>query len=59
MINNDPIESRHFMNILHKTIKNYSFFLFFIEFIGVTLVNKIMQVSGTKFYHTPSVAGFN
>ena len=29
--------------------------LFFIEFIAVTLVNKIIQVSGVQFYNTSSV----
>ena len=27
----------------------------FIEFVGVTLVNKILQASGAQFYHTWSV----
>ena len=31
------------------------FFFLFIEFIGVTLVNKIIQVSGVQFYNTSSV----
>ena len=31
------------------------FFFLFIEFIGVTLVNKIIQVSGTRFHNTSSV----
>ena len=32
-------------------------FFLFIEFIGVTLVNKIIQVSDTQFYNTSSVHG--
>ena len=30
-------------------------YLLLIEFIGVALINKIMLVSGTHFYNTPSV----
>ena len=33
----------------------HSIYFFLIEFIGVTLVNKIIQVSGAWFYNTSSV----
>ena len=33
----------------------YFYFFLFIEFIGVTLINKIIQVSGTQFLNTTSV----
>ena len=43
----------------NKAIKLYVFrkniFFFFIEFIGVTLVNKIIQVLGVQFYSTSPV----
>lgn len=35
----------------------YELISFLIEFIGVTPVSKIIPVSGTSFYHTPSVQG--
>ena len=34
---------------------SWNFLSFFIEFIGATLVNKIIQVSGAQFYNTSSV----
>ena len=53
---------RHTPNNCSQSIWNlfvYLFFLLciflFIEFVGVTLVNKILQVSGAQFYYTSSV----
>ena len=42
-----------FLQFLEVTKHCYLFI--FIEFIGVTLGNKIIQVSGSRFYNTPSV----
>ena len=44
----------HVSSSLRKVIIR-AFFLF-IEFIGMTLVNKIIQVSGTQFHNTSSVS---
>ena len=41
--------------IILSYFSTQSFTAFFIEFIGVTLVNKIIQVSGSEFYNTTSV----
>ena len=42
------------INISQK-LQTHLFLKYFIEFIGVTLVNTIMQVSGVQFYNTSSV----
>ena len=52
------LDGLHFLAIINNAAMNigvlYLFFLF-IDFIGVTLVNKIIQVSDAQFYNTPSV----
>ena len=53
---------RHTPNNCSQSIWNLFVYLFFLlciflftEFVGVTLVNKILQVSGAQFYNTSSV----
>ena len=41
--------------LIDKRILEVVVFLFFIEFTGVTLINKIIQVLGVQFYSTSSV----